>query len=63
MRFFFIVKCGFIEMILGSLRGLNLGGLIVQSSFFPSPIMPDILLCPYGNEKYHNLKNSSENLK
>jgi hypothetical protein len=33
MRFFFIVKFGFIEMILGVLRGLNLGGLIVQSSF------------------------------
>ena len=61
MHFFFIVKFGFVEAVAGSLRGLNLGGLIVQASFFSSPIVPDILLYPYGNRKYHNLKNSSEN--
>jgi len=63
MHFFFIVTCGFIEVILGSLRGLNVVGLIVQASFSASPIMPDILLYTYGNRKYYNLKNSSENLK
>ena len=36
------------EVAVDSLRGLNGGGLTVQSSFFPSVIMPDILLCGYG---------------
>jgi hypothetical protein len=63
MHFFFIVTFGFIEVMLGSLRRLNLGKLIVQPSFSASPIMHDILLCPYGNGKYHNRTNSSKNLK
>jgi len=37
MHFFFIVKFGFIEVILGSLRGLNVGGLIVQALLFLFP--------------------------
>jgi hypothetical protein len=36
------------EVAVSSLHGLNGDGLIVQSSFFPSVIMPDILLCGYG---------------
>ena len=36
------------EVTVASLHGLNGDGLIVQSSFFPSVIMPDILLCGYG---------------
>jgi len=48
------------EVAVGSLRGLNGGGLIVQSSFFPFVIMPDIVLCQYAINLLTIVMNSTK---